>query len=64
MTELTQRKIEALECPVGKKDILVFDDEQTGLGVRVTADGKVLFAQYRHAGGSAAFPLVHARPYH
>ena len=49
--KLTQRRIEGLECPRGKKDILVFDDEQTGLGVRVTAGGgKSFLAQYRQAG--------------
>ena len=37
--KLTQRRIETLECPAGKKDMLVFDDEQAGLGVRVTAGG-------------------------
>jgi hypothetical protein len=35
--KLTQRKIEQLKCPVGKKDALVFDDEQRGLVVRVMA---------------------------
>jgi integrase len=49
--KLTQRRIEALECPAGKKDVLVFDDEQRGLGVRVTAGGgKSFLVQYRHAG--------------
>ena len=37
--KLTQRRIEGLECPRDKKDILVFDDEQAGLGVRVTSGG-------------------------
>jgi integrase len=32
----TTRRIEDLVCPAGKKDILKFDDEQRGLGVRVT----------------------------
>ena len=42
----------------GKKDALVFDDEQAGLGVRVTAGGgKSYLAQYTLAGESAAFPL-------
>jgi hypothetical protein len=32
--------------------MLVFDDEQRGLGVRVTAGGgKSFIAQYRYAGG-------------
>jgi integrase len=48
---LTQRRIDALECPAAKKDVLVFDDEQKGLGVRVTAGGgKSYLCQYRHAG--------------
>jgi integrase len=56
--KLTQRRIETLQCPVGKKDILVFDDEQTGLGVRVTSGGgKSFLAQYRHAGEKRRIPL-------
>ncbi len=56
--KLTQRRIETLECPAGKKDILVFDDEQTGLGVRVTAGGgKSFLAQYRHEGEKRRVPL-------
>jgi hypothetical protein len=49
---LTQNRIEKLLCPVGKKDMLVFDDEQQGLGVRVTANGgKTYIVQYRGPGG-------------
>lgn len=56
--KLTQRKIELLECPEGKKDALVFDDEQRGLGVRVTASGaKSYLAQYALAGGKRRIPL-------
>jgi hypothetical protein len=56
--KLTQRRIETLKCPVGKKDILVFDDEQTGLGVRVTSGGgKSFLAQYRHVGEKRRIPL-------
>jgi integrase len=56
--KLTQRRIETLLCPAGKKDILVFDDEQTGLGVRVTAGGgKSFLAQYRHVGEKRRIPL-------
>ena len=68
--KLTQRRIEAIRCPAGKKDILVFDDEQMGLGVRVTAGGgKSFVAQYRHAstkrrialGSCSAISLADAR---
>ena len=49
--KLTQRRIEALECPPNKKDMLVFDDEQRGLGIRVTAGGgKTFLVQYSHVG--------------
>ena len=56
--KLTQRRIELLECPEGKKDALVFDDEQRGLGVRVTASGaKSYLAQYALAGAKRRVPL-------
>jgi integrase len=56
--KLTQRRIDALECPAHKKDMLVFDEEQRGLGVRVTAGGgKSFLVQYRHAGEKRRMPL-------
>ena len=56
--KLTQRRIDLLECPAGKKDALVFDDEQKGLGVRVTASGaKSYLAQYALAGAKRRIPL-------
>jgi integrase len=56
--KLTQRRIEALECPPGRKDALVFDDEQRGLGVRVTTGGgKTYVAQYNFAGSKRRVPL-------
>ncbi|HZZ24262.1 MAG TPA: site-specific integrase [Roseiarcus sp.] len=56
--KLTQRRIETLECPAGKKDALVFDDEQRGLGVRVTkGGGKTYLAQYTIAGSKCRIPL-------
>jgi integrase len=55
--KLTQRRIDDLECPPGKKDALVFDDEQRGLGVRVTASGKSYLAQYTIAGTKRRVPL-------
>jgi hypothetical protein len=49
--KLTQRRIETLECPAGRRDMMVFDDEQLGLGVRDSAaGGKSFLVQYRHAG--------------
>jgi integrase len=58
LMKLTQRRIVALECPAGKKDKIIFDDEQKGLGVRVTAGGgKSFLVQYRHAGVKRRAPL-------
>jgi len=56
--KLTQRRIDDIECPAGKKDALVFDDEQRGLGVRVTkGGGKTYLAQYTLAGSKRRIPL-------
>jgi integrase len=56
--KLTQRRIDDFECPAGKKDALVFDDEQRGLGVRVTkGGGKTYLAQYTIAGSKRRIPL-------
>jgi integrase len=55
---LTQRRIEDLRCPAGRKDRLVFDDEQRGLGVRVTAaGGKTFLAQYTVGSRKRRIPL-------
>jgi hypothetical protein len=44
--KLTLNRVDSLECPEGKRDVLVFDGEQRGLGVRVTAGGsKTYLAQ-------------------
>jgi integrase len=56
--KFTQRRIEELACPPDRKDVLVFDDEQRGLGVRVTAGGgKSYLAQYSFAGAKRRVPL-------
>jgi integrase len=56
--KLTQRRIETLECPAGRRDMMVFDDEQSGLGVRITAGGgKSFLVQYRQAGEKRRVPL-------
>ena len=58
------RRIEDLVCPAGRKDILKFDDEQRGLGVRVTELarkgsllGKSYLAQYSIGGIKRRVPL-------
>lgn len=56
--KLTHTRIESLKCPPGKRDVLVFDDEQRGLGVRVTAGGgKTYLAQYSFHGQKSRIPL-------
>ena len=56
--KLTQRRIDNLTCPAGRRDVMVFDDEQRGLGVRVTArGGKSYVAQYTFAGSKRRVPL-------
>ncbi|MGO9943047.1 MAG: tyrosine-type recombinase/integrase [Rhodoblastus sp.] len=56
--KLTQRRIDALECPANRRDMMVFDDEQPGLGVRVTVSGgKSFLAQYTLAGAKRRVPL-------
>ena len=55
---LTQRDIEKLTCPLGRRDRLVFDDVQKGLAVRVTATGsKSYLAQYTISGQRRRVPL-------
>jgi integrase len=56
--KLTMARIAALQCPAGKKDALFFDDEQRGLGVRVTAGGsKSYLTQYTIHGRKRRVPL-------
>lgn len=55
---LTQARIDGLKCPPGKRDMLVFDEDQRGLGVRVTATGgKTFLAQYTFHGQKRRIPL-------
>jgi hypothetical protein len=55
---LTLNRIDDLKCPAGKRDMLVFDDEQRGLGVRVTAgNSKTYLAQYNWHGQKRRIPL-------
>jgi integrase len=56
--KLTQRRIESLKCPVGRRDMMVFDDEQRGLAVRVTGGGgKTFLVQYGIGGEKRRVPL-------
>jgi len=56
--KLTLNRIDTLKCPEGKRDMLVFDGEQRGLGVRVTAGGsKTYLAQYNWHGQKRRVPL-------
>lgn len=56
--KLTQTRLESLRCPAGKRDMLVFDDEQRGLAVRVTATGgKTYLTQYTFQGQKRRIPL-------
>lgn len=56
--KLTQNRIDAIFCPAGKRDVMVFDEEQKGLAVRVTATGsKSFLAQYTYGGVKRRVPL-------
>jgi integrase len=56
--KLTETQVAKLECPAGKKDVLVFDEVQRGLAVRVTAGGgKRYLCQYSFAGSKRRVPL-------
>jgi integrase len=56
--KLTLNRIDGLKCSEGKRDMLVFDGEQRGLGVRVTAGGgKTYLAQYNWHGQKRRIPL-------
>jgi integrase len=56
--KLTLTRIADLKCPPGKRDMLVFDDEQRGLGVRVTASGgKTFIAQFSRRGQKSRIAL-------
>jgi len=48
---LDKRQIEGLTCPPGRRDLLVFDEELHGFGIRVTAAGaKTFLLQYQLGG--------------
>ncbi|MBV8590567.1 MAG: DUF4102 domain-containing protein, partial [Acetobacteraceae bacterium] len=46
--KLTDRTVAGLACPSGRKDVLFFDTELKGFGLRVTAAGtRIFLCQYR-----------------
>jgi integrase len=56
--KLTERKIETLAVEQGRKDMLVFDNAQRGLAVRVTANGgRTYLCQYTLHGHKWRVPL-------
>jgi integrase len=56
--KLTERKIETLPIEHGRKDRLIFDDDQRGLAVRVTASGsRTYLCQYTLHGQKWRVPL-------
>lgn len=56
--KLTQQRVDKLKCKPGQKDQLVFDDDQRGLAVRVTAGGsRTYLAQYTLGGAKRRVPL-------
>jgi integrase len=56
--KLTERKIDTLAVEQGQKDRLIFDDEQRGLAVRVTASGgRTYLCQYTLHGHKWRVPL-------
>ncbi len=55
---LTEEFLANLHCPEGRRDKMAFDDQQAGLGVRVTSSGgKTYLAQYTRAGVRRRIPL-------
>ncbi|MEE3502532.1 site-specific integrase [Acidiphilium acidophilum] len=56
--KFTHRSIETLTCPPGKKDMIAFDDDLSGFGVRVSASGgKTFLIQYRTPSGPRRMPV-------
>jgi hypothetical protein len=56
--KLTERKIETLAVEPGRKDRLIFDDAQRGLGVRIAASGsRTYLCQYTLHGQKSRVPL-------
>ena len=51
MPKLTKAEIDRLACPDGRRDVLVFDEELPGFGIRLTSAGnKIFIFQYQRLG--------------
>jgi hypothetical protein len=50
--KLTAPRIEALECPPGTRQVIVWDSDTPGLGVRVTQGAKAFVFQSRFQGAT------------
>ena len=58
--KLTEKAIDELQIEPGRRDRLVFDEVQRGLGVRITASGsKTFLVQYTLDGTKRRVPLGH-----
>jgi hypothetical protein len=56
--KFTEDRIKTLGCPAGKKDVLIFDEAQRGLALRVSATGRKTFlCQYTFGGIKRRVPL-------
>ena len=56
--KLTHKTVAAARCPSGRRDVLFFDSETRGFGLRVTAGGgKSFVAQYSTPTGKRRMPL-------
>jgi len=51
--KLGKREVDGLSCPPGRRDILVFDDDLPGFGLRVTEAGTKTFLLQYQTGGRA-----------
>ena len=49
--KLGKRGIDALACPPGRRDLIVFDDDLPGFGLRVTSAGAKMFLLQYQLGG-------------
>jgi integrase len=56
--KFTQESVEGATCPPDRKDVLLFDSEMSGFGLRVGSNGsKTFLAQYTTATGKRRVPL-------